>query len=268
MANKKKEPVYEKPQAPIVLNERESIVLDDKKYIRHVLRYLHHISPREDLVKERAGRGRMTFDYLAGEDVMKMLNETFLRGWTKTVTSCETKVKERRDGKWQGISVVRLRFEAKMPPPLYDFCQEDIGSKRSVGKDEIEVLEYLEKSAITDALKRCVKNISIPLGLFLYYEKEEWNNDAANEPEGPPKVDLSEPEEEPRFLDKSKLKPLWGRMKILAGNTEAAKSSYLEVLAMLGHSPTTVPKSSLGQIEAMSNMTSLDDIIAFANNNK
>ena len=81
-------------------------------------------------------------------------------------------------------------------------------------------------------------------------------------------MDLSEPEEESRFLDKSKLKPLWGRMKILAGNAEAAKSSYLEVLAMLGHSPTTVPKSSLGQIEAMSNMTSLDDIIAFANNNK
>ena len=262
-SKKKKEPVYQDYPGSLTLSQREEIISDDRKYAHHVLRYLHHITPSDDLVKERTGRSRMTFDYLSGEDVMSMLNETFLRGWSQEVTASETKVKQRKDGKWQGISVIRLRFEAEMPPPLSHFCQENIGSKRSVGGDEIDVMEYLEKSAITDALKRCVKTISMRLGLFLYYEEEEWKTDAALHPEGPPKVE-PEPEKTNGYLGKKDLVPLWDRMKILAGNKEAAKSCYVEVIGLLGHTPNTVPADQLDNITEMARMLKIDEIITFA----
>ena len=109
MAPKKKktEQVYQPVPPPLTLSQREEIVSDDVKYCHHVMRYLHHIQPRADLVKAREGRSRMTFDYLSGEVVMKMLNETFLRGWSQEVTAAETRVKERSDGKWQGSSIIR-----------------------------------------------------------------------------------------------------------------------------------------------------------------
>jgi len=257
----KEEPVYQPVPPPLLLSQREEIVSDDKKYCHHVMRYLHHVQPREDLVKAREGRSRMTFDYLSGEDVMMMLNETFLRGWSQEVTSRETKVKERRDGKWQGISVIRLRFEAEMPPPLYHFCQENIGSKRSVGRDEIEVLEYLEKSAITDALKRCVKTISIPLGLFLYYEEEEWKTDAAREPESSP---VQHHPVINGYLTREQLRPLWERIKMVVGNQDASKQAFKDVLLALGHSPQEVPAVHLNLVGTLSRLTNVDDMIATA----
>ena len=263
MAPKKKktEQVYQPVPPPLTLSQREEIVSDDVKYCHHVMRYLHHIQPRADLVKAREGRSRMTFDYLSGEDVMKMLNETFLRGWSQEVTAAETRVKERRDGKWQGISIIRLRFEAPMPPPLSHFCQENIGSKRSVGRDEIEVLEYLEKSAITDALKRCVKTISIPLGLFLYYEEEEWKTDAAREPEGEPVQ--SHPVIN-GYLTREQLRPLWERIKMVVGEQDASKQAFKDVLLALGHSPQEVPANHLNLVGTLSRLTNVDDMIATA----
>tara|TARA_Y100001973_G_C5143920_1_gene304392 strand:+ start:77 stop:847 length:771 start_codon:yes stop_codon:yes gene_type:complete len=237
---------------PLSHKERTSILVDDNKYIEHVHKWLHYIRPDESLKKKRVGKGRRHFDYLTGQDVIRMLNDIFLRGWEQELVSSQVRTGIRSDGKWEAVAVVRLRFIAPMPDPMPDFRQENIGDKDSVGRSEIDVVKDLEKSAVTDALKRCVKNLALRLGLFLYYEEQEWTNDVALAP--PP------PEKDARYAQKEQLKEPWAKLKSVCG-AEVAASLWTKILQKKNCDKNTVPLDFLPELNRVCGQSTPEEII-------
>ena len=239
---------------PLNLTERKSIIMDDAEYIAHVTKWLHYIAPNEELKKKRVGKGRRHFDYLTGQDVIRMLNDIFLRGWEQELVSSQVRTGVRSDGKWEAVAVVRLRFIAQMPAPMFDIRQENIGDKDSVGRSEIDVVKDLEKSAVTDALKRCVKNVALRLGLFLYYEEEEWKDDVASAPAPVPQKNNR------AYAPKEQMKEPWVKLKNVFGKNVAA-DLWTRILQKKGCDKNTVPVEFIPELNRVCGLGTPEEII-------
>ena len=242
---------------PLSHKERTEIIMDDEKYIEHVQKWLHYIAPNEELKKKRVGKGRRHFDYLTGQDVIRMLNDIFLRGWEQEIVDSNVRTAIRQDGRHEAVATVRLRFIALMPEPMYDLRQENFGDKDAVGRSEVEVIKDLEQSAVTDALKRCVKNVALRLGLFLYYEEEEWKNDVAAAPAdvAPVSNGYASPEE---------LRGPWSNMVEYLGKGNATQL-WPQLLQKKGYTKTSVPTHFLSELTEISLLGDVDlTIVAIA----
>ena len=243
-----------KTPKPLGHKERTQIIMDDELYIAHVQKWLHYIAPNEELKKKRVGKGRRHFDYLTGQDVIRMLNDIFLRGWEQEIINSTVRTAIRQDGRHEAVAVVRLRFIAGMPEPMYDLRQENFGDKDAVGRTEVEAIKDLEKSAVTDALKRCVKNLALRLGLFLYYEEEEGKNDvaAASADTTPVENGYATPEE---------LRGPWSSMVQYLGKGNATQL-WPQLLQKKGYTKTSVPTHFLPELTDISLLGDVDKTIA------
>ena len=238
---------------PLTLKERTEIIMDDAKYIEHVQKWLHYIAPNEELKKKRVGKGRRHFDYLTGQDVIRMLNDIFLRGWEQEIVQSDVRVATRHDGRYEAVAVVRMRFTAAMPSPMYDLRQENFGDKDAVGRTEVDAIKDLEKSAVTDALKRCVKNLALRLGLFLYYEEEEWKSDVASAP-----ADVSP---STSFASPDDLRGPWTTMVENIGK-DSATQLWPNLLKKKGFTKNTVPSTFLPELNRLCSLPSADQVIS------
>tara|TARA_R100001530_G_scaffold130665_1_gene101762 strand:+ start:776 stop:1528 length:753 start_codon:yes stop_codon:yes gene_type:complete len=238
---------------PLSLKERTEIIMDDAKYIEHVQKWLHYIAPNEELKKKRVGKGRRHFDYLTGQDVIRMLNDIFLRGWEQEIVQSDVRTATRHDGRFEAVAVVRMRFTAPMPSPMCDLRQENFGDKDAVGRTEVDAIKDLEKSAITDALKRCVKNLALRLGLFLYYEEEEWKNDVASAP-----ADASP---STSFASHKDLQGPWATM-VLGVGKDTATQLWPRLLQAKSFTKTTVPTTFLPELNRLCSLPTADELIA------
>lgn len=237
---------------PLTVLQRTEAIMDDGQYIEHVVKWLHYIAPDESLKKKRVGKGRRHFDYLTGQDVIRMLNDIFLRGWEQEIVTSTVRTGVRGDGKWEAVAVVRLRFIAIMPLPMFDLRQENFGDKDSVGRSEIDVVKDLEKSAVTDALKRCVKNLALRLGLFLYYEEEEWKNDVASAP-APQRNNGT-------YAPKEQLREPWAKLKSVFGQDVAA-DLWTRILQKKNCDKSTVPAEFIPELNRVCGLGTPEEII-------
>lgn len=113
---------------------------------------------------------RESFDYLEGWYVINRANQIFGHGkWSTSIINSERvqlEKKPTKDGKsennWVGYLVT-----ARVTLPdgaIY----EDIGFGQGIDKDLGKAHESATKEAVTDAVKRCLKNTGLSMGLALY----------------------------------------------------------------------------------------------------
>jgi DNA recombination protein Rad52 len=139
-----------------------------------------------DVVKKREGSGGKKFDYLEGWYVIARLNEVLGQGnWgymteeIRCVRECETE---------RGFTchyIARVRLETPgLGGPHGIFADVGYGDGTDRGNPG-KAHELAAKEAVTDALKRCAKNLGMSMGLALYDKTQE-------------NVDDGETEEQPR----------------------------------------------------------------------
>lgn len=113
-------------------------------------------------VVQRSQSG-MTLSYLEGWYVISKLNEAFgATGWSKHVQDVRVVQEAEQDGKWRVGYVARVHLQAG------DKSSEDVGFGQGIDKDLGRAHESAAKEAVTDALKRCAKDLGWATGLALY----------------------------------------------------------------------------------------------------
>lgn len=114
---------------------------------------------------------RESFDYLEGWYVINRANQIFGHGkWSTSIKSTERVQMEQKDGKdpakpknwWVGYLVTA---EVVLPDGA---SYQDIGFGQGIDKDLGKAHESATKEAVTDAVKRCLKNTGLSMGLALY----------------------------------------------------------------------------------------------------
>lgn len=105
----------------------------------------------------------MTLSYLEGWYVINKLNEVFGNtGWSKHVVDLRVVQESESEGKHRVGYVCRLRVEAG------DKTSEDAGFGQGIDRDLGRAHESAVKEAVTDAFKRCAKDLGWATGLALY----------------------------------------------------------------------------------------------------
>lgn len=113
---------------------------------------------------------RESFDYLEGWYVINRANQIFGHGkWSTSIIDkdrVQMEQKPTKDGKaqnwWIGYVVT-----AKVTLPD-GAVYEDIGFGQGIDRDLGKAHESATKEAVTDAVKRCLKNTGLSMGLALY----------------------------------------------------------------------------------------------------
>lgn len=128
--------------------------------------------PRAD-VRERKGSNNFTFSYLEGWYIIAHLNSVLGQGNWSYQTEDITCVHAGSVGeKFTANYIARVRLEA---PILGHAIFSDVGYGNGSDKyDPGKPHELAAKEAVTDALKRCAKNLGMSCGLALY-DKEQLN---------------------------------------------------------------------------------------------
>lgn len=139
-------------------------------------------------VSQRSGGGGKSLSYLQGHYVIDRLNKTFgPLGWATDIKSLEKLFEGKVDDKYYVSYGATVRLVVQGPDGKAtehtDVGYGD-GSDRHPGKP----YELARKEAITDALKRCAKNLGQSMGLALY-DKDQPNvvdDEALPDPKGKP----------------------------------------------------------------------------------
>lgn len=130
------------------------------------------------VISKREGGGGSTLDYLEGHYVISRLNKVFGNlNWSKEVNVIEKEkeiTKDRYDKDCYNYTVVvKVKLFIQINA-IYTF-KEDIGSCSGTSRKSFgDALELAYKGAVTDALKRCAKDLGMSFGLALY-DKEQTN---------------------------------------------------------------------------------------------
>lgn len=153
--------------------------------IEEIREMLNRKIPR-DVVRKREGGGGRMFSYLEGHYVIALLNEVFGNGgWsysTKTLDKAHTgSIKDKYGNEVHTAHYVAM---VELVVPALNCVYGDVGygdgsDKTNPGKAH----ELAVKEAVTDALKRCAKNLGMATGLALYSKDQE--NVEENISEGP-----------------------------------------------------------------------------------
>lgn len=154
--------------------------MSDRKTI---LDQLNAKIPR-DVVKERSGGGGQSFSYLEGHYVINRLNEVFGQGnWGYRTDEIRCVHAGETNGKLtvHYIATVTLaahfRDQVGSVATFSDVGYGDGQDKMNIGKAH----ELAAKEAVTDALKRCAKNLGMSMGLALYSKDQENVDDGEEE---------------------------------------------------------------------------------------
>lgn len=129
-----------------------------------------------DVVKQREGGGGRSFSYLEGHYVIARLNEIFGNGgWSYTTKHLEKAhtgmVKDKYNNEVHTAHYIAM---VELVVPGLNAVYGDVGygdgsDKQNPGKAH----ELAAKEAVTDALKRCAKNLGMSMGLALYDKTQE-----------------------------------------------------------------------------------------------
>ena len=141
--------------------------------------------PRDRVAKRQAGGGR-TLDYLEGWYVIDRLNKVFGNGnWGYSIAEGYPKVVHEGEinGKHRVSYIAKVVLEVNFQRPtvpdserLYSrhTIYEDVGFGNGMDAvDPGKAHELATKEAVTDALKRCAKNLGMSMGLALYDKSQE-----------------------------------------------------------------------------------------------
>lgn len=143
-------------------------------------------------VKSR-DQGGATLDYVDGHYVTTMLNAVFGNcGWSldiKDLRCVSDRQEDRtsRDGSKYTAQNTAYLCQATLHvyrddgDDGYYFATEDVGAGTQVDKDPGKAHEGAAKEAVTDAMKRCAKQLGNAMGLALY-DKEQAGVGTDNEP--------------------------------------------------------------------------------------
>jgi hypothetical protein len=154
---------------PIVMDVNINEILDEK-------------IPRS-AISQREGGGGMMLDYLEGHYVTDRMNAVFGNlNWDKYIQVLKEKeevlktfdkYKNKEVENYQYTVVVKCLLQARFGTATKQ--AEDIGSCTGSSKKSFgEALEIAYKGAVTDAFKRCAKDLGQSMGLALY-DKEQPN---------------------------------------------------------------------------------------------
>jgi len=124
---------------------------------------LDQVVPKE-AVSTRQQNG-INLSYLEGWYVIDRANKIFGHcEWSYTVTSIRDVQSEQKGekGNWYVGYIARILLTVN------GCCYEDVGFGQGIDRDLGKAHESASKEAITDAVKRCLKNTGMSMGLALY----------------------------------------------------------------------------------------------------
>lgn len=128
---------------------------------------------RETLLKPimpgRVNRDNKGMSYVEGYEIQAHLNRIFgFEGWDKEILQLETMYEEVKDGRtWVAYKcMLRLRIYAD---GVLAKLTEEVGTGQAQNQpNRADAHDLAMKSAVTDALKRCAKDLGDQFGLSLY----------------------------------------------------------------------------------------------------
>jgi DNA repair and recombination protein RAD52 len=141
-----------------------------------------------DVISTREGGGGRKLSYLEGHYVIDRLNKVIgIGNWA--YTSDVIKVFEgEQNGKFSTSYIGKVRLVCTLPGGVQteftDVGYGDGTDPRSPGKAH----ELAVKEAVTDALKRCAKNLGMSMGLALYSKEQENVDDESTQAVAQPPV--------------------------------------------------------------------------------
>jgi len=127
-------------------------------------------------VQQRQGGGGKSLSYIASHDAIATANEVFgYGGWSTEVTDLTLLGEE--DVKRDDRTGFRVGYRATVrvtigPPnaPACTFSDTGYGDSIEYTKSRITPHELASKEAVSDAVKRCLRNFGTQFGLSLYSE--------------------------------------------------------------------------------------------------
>lgn len=133
--------------------------------------------PREAVSQREAGNG-VKLDYLSSYYVIARLNEVLGQGnWGYTINELKLVYQGEVEGKYGSVFsahyLAQVALYATIDKRTVHFSEVGYGDgtdKKSPGKPH----ELAAKEAVTDAVKRCAKNLGMSLGLALYDKTQEY----------------------------------------------------------------------------------------------
>eukprot|EP01084_Bolivina_argentea_P283201 484979_1 len=120
---------------------------------------------RLDQMSTRSGGRAGQIYYITGHQAINYANEVFgFNGWRSELLECIVHHCEKSEsGRWECLAIARMRITIRGGS-----FREDAGSAKAIAKTKLEVLENAQKSASTDAMKRCLRQFGPQLGNSTY----------------------------------------------------------------------------------------------------
>lgn len=132
--------------------------------------------PRSVIAKRDSGAGKK-LDYLEGWYVIARLNEVLGQGnWDYKINNLQLVHTGETNGKHTVHYIATVLLSAMVGGRYVQFSDVGYGDgsdKYNIGK----AYELATKEAVTDAVKRCAKNLGMSLGLALYQKSQEHVDD-------------------------------------------------------------------------------------------
>lgn len=190
---------------------------EEQKTVGQVRQELDSKIPR-DVISQREGGGRSKLSYLEGWYVIDRLNKVLGQGaWSYQVEEMRLVHEGQVQDKFVAhyIAKVRLEVPALGHCIFSDYGYGDGQDKYNPGKAH----ELATKEAVTDAVKRCAKNLGMSMGLALYDKSQENVDDGDGEPAPQPAAKVAAPGGNPRAV------PVAAKTASNADQTPAAQAS-------------------------------------------
>lgn len=156
--------------------------IDPKIQRQRIRQELDAKIPR-DVVKQRDGGGGRSLSYLEGHYVINRLNEVLGQGNWEYDTEEMRLVYEGKITNNYGKQIFTCHYVSKVRLAVFGLNDEDVRYGRSFsdygygdGTDKSnpgKAHELAVKEAVTDAIKRCAKNLGMSMGLALYSKDQE-----------------------------------------------------------------------------------------------
>lgn len=137
-----------------------------------------------DQVSQRQAGGGVTLDYVSGYYVIDRLNKVIgIGNWSYDVTKRDCVYQGEIEGRFHANYLSEVSLYVNLGEGTVRFTDVGYGDgmdKKNPGKAH----ELASKESVTDALKRCAKNLGMSMGLALY-DKEQTNVKTAPKPVAP-----------------------------------------------------------------------------------
>lgn len=195
--------------------------------------------PRSEISTREAGNGR-TLDYVSGYYVIKRLNAILGQGnWgyeiQNTALVYQGEIQPPNRGKvFTAHYLTTVRLTACVGSNTVVFSDVGYGDgtdKQSPGKAH----ELAAKEAVTDALKRCAKNLGMSFGLALYDKAQEFVDEEEPQSTQPSKAEaVKDKAPEPITATQEETFPGFETVKAAANGVRKPLKSAMQVLISQG----------------------------------